>query len=86
MLHVWYIRNAKQLSSLTDVCDIDEFEQFVVQYAKVQALLRDKDPTVAEEKAQLNEMEEDMTQVLTDMAPDQNNELMADTTHYSEHN
>lgn len=98
-LHVWYIRNANKLydpatddldgdvspTALLNECDIDEFEDYIVQYAKVAALLRDKDPTAADEKMILDELEEAMRSTLSDMAPDQNNELLADTSLYCDH-
>jgi hypothetical protein len=90
-LHIWYIRNAKQLKLPSDtgyvagddVCDIDEFEEYVVQYAKVQAMLKDKLP-IDEEMAILVQMEGNMVSTLSDMVPDQNNELIADISFYQE--
>ena len=80
----WYIRNAKTLAADSDACDIDEFESYPIQYAKMKALLKDGDPRASDAKQLLDELEADMTLTLSEMVPDRDNELHADTSHYDE--
>lgn len=83
-LNVFYIRNARKLLNDTDECDIDEFEHYVVQYAKTQAYLKDGDPRTAESKALEEQYKNDMIETLSDMAPSIDDKLDMDFDHYSD--
>lgn len=83
-LKIWYIRNAKQLAADTDVCDIDEFEEYVIQHCKSMAYSKDGDPRVEESVVMEEQMKEDMMKSLSDMVPDNDNELEKDTSHYED--
>lgn len=83
-LDVWYIRNAKQLTIDADVCDIDEFEDYVVQYAKTQALLKDNDPRADDSKVLQEQYKGDMINTLSEMSPDNDNEVDMDLSHYDD--
>lgn len=83
-LSVFYIRNANVLNQDADECDIDEFEHYVVQYAKTQAYLKDGDPRFQASKALEEQYKTDMINTLTNMSPDDNNELDMDLGHYSD--
>lgn len=83
-LKIWYIRNARQLVNDTDVCDIDEFEDFVVQHCKTMAYSKDGDPRVEESVVMEEQMKEDMMKTLSDMVPDNDNELDKDFSLYED--
>lgn len=83
-LIIWYIRNAKQLALDTDECDIDEFQRFVIQYAKTQAYLKDGDPRADDSKTLQEEFLQSMITTLSNMIPDEDNEIMTDMTHYQD--
>jgi len=82
-LKVWYIRNAKTLVLDTDVCDIDEFEDYIIAYAKMRALQKDSNPMFAEAKSEEIEYKRLMIETLTDMVLDNSdNKLPADMSFY----
>lgn len=81
-LDMWYIREAKKLVNDTDVCDIDEFADYVVQVAKVAFYRYDGDPRYREEKGEELELEKSMVDTLTNMKDDENNEVVADLSFY----
>lgn len=83
-LNVWYLRNAKQLATDSDTTDIDEFEEYVVMYAKVMAAVKDNDPRATDYQAMLKELEVDMVTTLTAMVTDEDNFIEPDTTFYGD--
>lgn len=85
-LKVWYLRQANILSSPTDLCDIPEFYQFVVQYAKVRIMEKDLHPGIQVGLTLLQQFEDTMVRTLSTMIPDDENTVEADYTHYQEHN
>lgn len=80
----FYIRNAKRLALDTDVCDIDEFELYIVQYTKTQAYLKDGDPRAADSSALESSYKNTMVLTLSNMVPDNNNEIEMDISHYED--
>jgi len=84
LLHIYYIRNAKRLSLDADECDIDEFERYITQYTKTQAYLKDGDPRAADSAGLEAKFKNDMTLTLSDMAPDNNDEVDMDLSHYED--
>lgn len=85
-LYIFYIRNAAKLVNDTDVCDIDEFERFIVQYVKTRVYLKDGDPRADDSRVLEERLKTDMVNSLTDIAPDENNELEQDTDFYEDSN
>jgi len=83
-LIVWYIRNAKQLSLDADICDIDEFEHFVIQYCKTQAYIKDGDPRADDSKVLEEQLKTLMVSTLSSMVPDNNNEVLMDMSFYND--
>jgi len=81
---VFYIRNAKVLVLDDDVCDIDEFEIYIMQHAKTEAYLKDGDPRTADSKALEESYQAKMILTLAEMVPDNNNEIDMDFTHYED--
>jgi hypothetical protein len=85
-LIIYYIRNARDLILDSDICDIDEFETYVIRYAKTLAYLKDGDPRAEDIKLLEKEIEIEITSTLSDMAPDDNNQVELDMSHYKDSN
>lgn len=90
---MYYIRNAKKViyDSLTDtwinedeVCDIDEFERFVVQSVKTQVYLKDGDVRAEDSKGLEEQLKKDMIESLSNRVPDNNDEIVMDMSHYND--
>ena len=84
ILTIHYIRNAKKLSLDTDICDIDEFERFVVQAVKTQVFIKDGDPRTEESKGLEEQLKVAMVLTLSNMTPDNNDDIEFDLSHYSD--
>jgi len=84
VLVIYYIRNAARLSLDTDICDIDEFERFIVQAAKTAVLFKDGDPRFTESKALEEQLKTAMVNTLSNMVPDNNDEVELDLGHYDD--
>lgn len=84
-IKLYYLRNANRLVEDTDVCDIPEFVYYVIQYAKVEILGKDSgNPKFLDAKAKLDELEAEMITTLSDMIPDDDNEIEPDLSAYAE--
>lgn len=83
-LYIWYIRNAAEMVNDSDVCEIEEFEHYIVQYVKTKAYLKDGDPRADDSKILEEQYRNDMITTLSDMVPDDNNELDMDTDFYED--
>ena len=67
------------------IIDIPEFAAFLQQYVKVQILDKDVgDPRLAKAAAQLKQQREQMIDTLTNMEPDNDDEVEPDLSHYDE--
>lgn len=84
VLYIWYIREVSRLVADGDVCEIDEFEHYIVQYAKTKAYLKDGDPRADDSKVLEEQYKQDMINTLSDMVPDKNTELVMDLDHYDD--
>lgn len=82
---IGYIRTAAKLEDPFDVLDIPEFEDTIIQMAKVRYLKNDGDPRYAAEKADEEEMIGDMIASMKDMTiADDDNKMLLDYTFYEE--
>lgn len=81
-LYIWYIREVSQLVNDSDICEIDEFSHYIVQYVKTKAYIKDGDPRADDSKILEEQFKQDMVNTLSDMVPDKNNELHMDFDHY----
>lgn len=71
---IYYIRNANTLSASTDLIDIPEFYQFIVQFCKVECLKKELgNPRLPEEDKLLADMKIQMADTLAEMTPDEDN-------------
>jgi hypothetical protein len=78
-----YIRKAKQLVDDTDVCDIPEFENFVILFARYECLKKEiGNPLLQITKAELEAERRLMVETLTAMVPDNDNEINPDLRFY----
>jgi hypothetical protein len=87
-MEVWFIRQANRLASGSDVCDIPEFAQFVFDYLKERiewkrAAGSGRHLTAVEK---LKVTRQDMVDTLQTMIPDEDNEIVADMSHYEDLN
>jgi hypothetical protein len=82
---VWYIRNATQVSAVSDTVDIPEFSNFVEKYMKKMCLAKEGHPGLAEAIASLEAEKQLMIQALTNREPDTDDELEMDMSFYQEH-
>lgn len=85
----WYLRNANRLLDdglATDICDIPEFVEFVIQYAKVRCYEKEGHPMLPKALADLEQQRGQMTGTLAQLAADGANSIEADMQHYAEHN
>jgi hypothetical protein len=82
---VYYIRNAKQLSADNDVHDIPEFENFIVAYAKIKCLQKEgTSPLLQVQIAELQNEKSQMIQTLSNMVPDDDDNVIPDMSFYSD--
>lgn len=82
---IGYIRTVKKLVDPFDVLDIPEFEDTIIQMAKVKYLKNDGDPRYAVEKADEEEMIMDMVSSMKDMTiADDDSKMLCDHTFYEE--
>ena len=85
IMKVWFIRNAKLLTTGADVLDIPEFANFILSYTKFQVLKKEGDPRIEIEAMELAAQRKLMVDTLTEMVPDEDNTIPADVSHYEEH-
>ena len=84
LMEAWYIRNANRLTTGADKCDIPEFIQFILWHVKATVLGKDGHPMAARAMEQAAYFREHMISTLTNMTLDNDNEIEADLSHYSE--
>lgn len=78
---IYYIRNANKVTSDTDKIDIPEFSSFVEQFAKVECLKKELgNPRMEMETKLLEVLEQNMTDTLAEMTPDEDNEVELDNS------
>lgn len=81
---MYYIRNANKITATSDKIDIPEFSAFIEQFAKVECLKKEQSPRLKQEQDLLVVLEKHMIDTLTEMTPDDDNEVEADTRFYEE--
>lgn len=82
---IWYLRKANRLVDLTDICDIPEFINFVLQYIKVRCYEKEQgNPNLQKAMADLEQQRGQMTSTLSSMVPDAANEIEPDLSGYTE--
>jgi len=81
---LWYLRNANRVTADTSVCDIPEFAEFVLQYMKHRCYEKEMHPNLSSAIMQLELNRKQMINTLTNMVPDDDNEIERDMTFYWE--
>lgn len=82
---IWYIRSANRFTTGTDICDIPQFVEFVIQYMKVRCLEKEGNPGVVKAMADLEQQRGQMTSTLQTMVPDNENNIQPDLSIYRDH-
>lgn len=86
VMTVWYLRNANRLTSLTSICDIPEFVNFVIQFTKVRCYEKEGHPNLQFAVQALQKQRQLMVETLSDMVPDGDTSIEMDITAYEEMN
>lgn len=79
---IWYLRNAKRFTADTDVCDIPEFTNVLVQFVRWKCLSKEGHPDANQAGMDLERMKQEMVDTLTARVPDEDNTVLKDTTFY----
>ena len=82
---IWFLRSASILSADADTCDIPEFYQFIVRYAKMRVNEKEGHPNLDYSISQLEAQRKQMVDTLTLMIPDNDDTVQPDYSHYWEH-
>lgn len=82
---MWYIRNAKRFTGVdSEVCDIPEFTNVIVQYVRWKCLAKEGHPDTQAALMDLERMRQDMVDTLTARVPDEHNEVIKDISFYTD--
>jgi len=84
LVRAWYIRQANTLAVDADVCDIPEFYEFIVRYAKWLVLYKESHPNMEIAKKELVEERNIMIDTLANMVPDRDSEIVPDLDQYTD--
>lgn len=79
---IHYIRNAARVSATNDMIDIPEARQFLKQFVIDKAANKERMTPDAPESAALARLRKSLIEVLSEMAPDDHNEVGMDLTWY----
>jgi hypothetical protein len=79
---IWYIREPKKLVNDDDVCDINEFYDYIIQLTKKIYYQEDADPRFTLEKQEALELEKEMIDTLTNMTVGNDDLIVQDMSHY----
>jgi len=82
-LIVWFIRRVSIPKVADDPIDIPEFWNFITQHVIVECLKKELgNPRMASEKEKLEQLRQQMVDTLSDMVPDQDDEIQKDMDFY----
>jgi len=83
---IWYLRNANRLTisdtDTSNVCDIPEFVNYVIQHTKMRCYEKEMHPNAPKAVADADRLKNLMRSTLTDMVPDEDNEIIKDLDFY----
>lgn len=85
-LKVWYLRNANNLVLDTDVCDIPEAANYVMQYIKVRCYEKEQNPMLQKAIEDLATEKTTTISTLSSQVVDNANEIETDTRLYDDMN
>lgn len=81
---VWYIRHANTLTTDSDILDIPEANNYILQYVKVRCMEKEQNPMLQKAMADLAEEKQLLISTLAAMVPDAENDIEADFQPYWE--
>lgn len=80
---IFYLREAKRFTGTdSETCDIPEFSNVVVQYAKVRCMEKEGHPDLSEAISALDNLKSLMVETLTNRVPDEDTEILKDYSFY----
>lgn len=85
-VRIWYIRNANRMVDDTSICDVPEFYNFIYAYVKWKCRDKEFQGNAKEDLSAMEAQKKLMVETLTDMTPDDDNEIVRDLSHYEDHN
>lgn len=85
-LILWYLRAANKIAAVTDLCDIPQFSNFVMQYMKVRCYEKEGNPAFDSATARLEMLRKTMINTLSNKVPDDDDTIIKDMSFYWEHN
>lgn len=83
---MWYIRNANEMVDDTSVCDIPEAVNYVMAYMKMKCMEKELHPNLPKISADVDSQRADTLKNLSEMYPDNETEIEADTRLYDDMN
>ena len=83
-IELWYLRNANRVEADTDVIDIPEFVQFVMQFVKVRCYEKEGNPNMEFALGVLAQQRKQMQDTLSNMIPDSDNLVEQDRSAYAD--
>ena len=84
LMRVWFLRQANRLAVDTDVCDIPEFVHFVIAMTKLRCMEKESHPNVSKQEIKVEAQRRLMIETLSNMIPDDANEIEPEMMHYDE--
>lgn len=85
-LTIWYIRNATELSTTSDECDIPEAIHYVIEAAKGFCMAKENAGVIpAGQMAEIARQKEILINTLSDRIPDGHTEVYMDESTYDDH-
>ncbi len=85
-IDVWFLRQANRLSEDTDVMDVPEAANYVMQYVKNRCYEKEGHPNLMKAIDDLTMEKTTLEGVLSAMVPDANNEIEMDLSFYGDFN
>lgn len=81
---IWYIRNAKELTSDAHICDIPEFINYVYARTKLYIFEFEGSPMVVESAQEVERLKNEMIATLSNRIPDDDNKILIDESFYND--
>lgn len=78
----WYLREAKQFTQDTDVCDLPEFTSVIIQYVRWKCLAKELHPEADKHLAEFNRLKDLMVQTLTNKIVDEDTTITPEFEFY----
>lgn len=85
-LQIWYLRNANELVDGNSVCDIPEAVNYVMAYMRMKVMEKELHPNLGKAISDVESQKQITLQTLSDMFPDNENTIEADTRLYDDMN